>query len=243
MAHHDSSRRKRARRQPRGTIHHFPAGTELFSSAHPADRLYRLDAGSVRIARDEEVILDYLRPGEFFGEQCLLALPEPRQAAKTVSPATVTAFSKPQLRTLLRHDRRFASGLLSSLAARIGRYEQALSEFVTEHAERRLALLLRRLAPARPITAWVQLPIPLTNRDLARMIGTTRWRVSHLLSRFRRLGFLRRQKDTLFVGLESLDRFLASSARLRSGGQGDEPQTPPAQAASALKRRPRLRTP
>lgn len=174
--------------------------------------MYRLDSGRIQLTTDRDAVVEYLRAGDFFGEKCFLGDHGRQQAAKAVSQVSVTAFSKPRLLDLLKRDRRFARGLLRSMACRMDRYEQTIGDFVTEPAERRLARLLRRLTPAHPSTGWVQLPFPLTNPELAKTIGTTRWRVSHLLSRFRRLGWLRRRRDTLSIHREGLDEFLASPA-------------------------------
>ncbi|MBI3693701.1 MAG: Crp/Fnr family transcriptional regulator [Acidobacteria bacterium] len=189
----------------------LPSGAKLFDPDHPSQGLYWLRSGRVRLSTDGEAILDYLRPGDFFGEEFLLPREQRHRTAVARSPVQVTGFSKPQLLTRLRTDRRFALRLLRNLASRAGRYERAIRDFVTDPAEVRLARLLLRLAPARPASGWVRLPFPLTNPELAQMIGTTRWRVSHFLHHFCELGWLRLEKG-IRLNREGLAGFLAREA-------------------------------
>jgi hypothetical protein len=67
--------------------------------------------------------------------------------------------------------------------------------------------LLFRLLPGQPGSGWVRLHWNPTNPEMARRIGTTRWRVSRLVNQFRRLGWLRRENG-LWVQREGLDAFL-----------------------------------
>jgi len=200
--------KKHARRSSVGSLR-LPAGATLFDSNHPPRRMYLLCSGHVQLSTSRGEIVDHLAPGDFFGEKCFLAPLRRGQAARTVSPASVAAFRKPELLDRLTGDRRFATQVVKNLALRLDRYEEALGDFAREPAERRLARLLWRLAPDRKVSGLVRLPFHLTNREMARAIGTTRWRVSHFMGRFQRLGWLRRQEG-LWVDRERLGEFLQS---------------------------------
>lgn len=188
----------------------FPEGITLFDGDRPARQLYLLRSGHVVLTNSRGAIVDYLAPGSFFGEKCLLRSGHPDQIATSLSPVSVHVFSKPELFHRLQQDRRFALRLLKALALRLDRYEQALGDFVTERIERRLARLLLRLAPAKPRSGWVCLECSPTNPELARTIGTTRWQVSHYMRRFRQSGWLERRPG-LWVQRDSLKAFLETS--------------------------------
>jgi CRP-like cAMP-binding protein len=113
--------------------------------------------------------------------------------ATALSPVEALAFRRSELLAEMKRDPRFALRLLRDLAGRLDRYEQTIRDLVTVQTEVRLARLLFRSAPAPARAAWVRLPINFTNLELAKMVGTTRWRVSFLLNRFQRLGWLRRE--------------------------------------------------
>jgi len=187
----------------------IPAGATLFDPDHPSRRVYQLRSGRVRLAGRRREIFDHLAPGDFFGENCFLA-PPPGQIATTLSPVEVVAFRKRELLDRLARDRRFAARVLRSLATRLARYEETIGGLMKEPAERRLAILLLRLAPEQKAKGLAPLPFIPTNRDLAEAIGTTRWRVSHFLGRFQRFGWLRRRHG-LWVDRERLGEFLRAA--------------------------------
>ena len=191
----------------------FSAGITLFDGDRPARYLYVLRSGHVHLASSGGAIVDYLVPGDFFGEKCLLRSGHQAQIAISRSPVSVQVFSKPELLRRLQLDRRFALRLLKDLALRLDRYEQALGDFVTEKIERRLARLLLRLTPAKPASGWVPLECSPSNPELARTIGTTRWQVSHYMRRFQQLGWLERRPG-LWVQRDSLKGFLETSRKL-----------------------------
>jgi CRP/FNR family cyclic AMP-dependent transcriptional regulator len=210
-----TQRRRVSHHQPQGISVHFPAGTKVFDPEHPSRRIYLLNAGRVRWSSGPEAIVDELAPGAFFGEKCFLTPRRSDSAATTLSPVAVTVYRRSELLQGLQRDPLFARRLLKNLALRLDRCEQAIRDFVTEPAERRLARLLSRFTPARPASGWVRLPLRASNVELAQMVGTTRSRVSHFLNHFQRLGWLLRRAEVLWVHREGLHQFLGSTA---SGG-------------------------
>ncbi len=191
----------------------FPAGTVLFDSSSPCRRLYLLRSGWIRLSADDDAILDLLAPGTFFGQQSLLHGPRCGQTAKSVSRVVVEVFAPSAVRRGLLSDRHFTARLARSLAGRLERYEERLKGFVEEPAQARLARLLLRLAPNRPAANWVRLPVSLSNPEFARMVGTTRGRVSQFLNAFHRLGWVRRQ-DGLWIRCDAIRQWLLT----REGG-------------------------
>ena len=198
------------RTKPRsGDVSHaFPAHTKLFDLERPPRRVYLLRSGRVLLACGRRTIVDYLSPGNFFGEQCLLGPGYQHQIATCLSPVQVSTYRKSDLLDLLRKDRRFALRVLKNLALRLNRYKKNRRDFVAERAERRLALLLFRFVPSRANSGWVRLEFSPTNTEIAKTIGSTRWQVAHFMRHFQQLGWLERRPD-LWVHCETLGAFLA----------------------------------
>jgi len=192
-------------------IFDFPARATIFDARHPSRWLYQLRSGRVQVSCGREVILDYLRTGDFFGEECFLPLRLRRQSAKSVTPASIGAFQVSHVLDRLRRDSRFARRLLRSLAGRLEWRTQTIRDFVREPAERRLAALLYRLTPGRTGVGWVRLHFSPSNSEMARTIGTTRARISYFIGRFQRLGWLQRQPE-LRIRRDGLREFLESQA-------------------------------
>lgn len=191
-----------------GGIVHFPAKARIFDAEHPSRRVYLLNSGQVRLWSGEEAIVEQLAPGAFFGEKCFLSPGRYEQIAITLSPVVASTYRRAELLHCVQQDRRFAVRLLKNLALRMDRYEQAIRDFVTEQAEYRLARLLSRFTPSRPASGWIRLPLRATNLELAQMVGTTPWRVSHFLNHFQRLGWLSRRQEGLWIDPEALNKFL-----------------------------------
>ena len=184
------------------------AEEKLFDLEHSSRELFLLQSGHVRLAGRNGVIFDHLKTGSFLGEQLFLAPNGGRQVATALSHVEAIAFRKPDLLAEWRRDPNFAMRLVKDLAQRLDRYEELIVDMVTEKTEIRLARLLLRQAPNHRRSGWVRLPFRFTNVELAKMVGTTRWRVSHLLSRFQRLGWLRRDPD-LWLNREGILEYLA----------------------------------
>ena len=199
--------RKLRRRASKGVVLNFPARTRLFDGHQAPRYVYLLRSGQVRISRGSEAIVDYLGRGDFFGEQSLLSPGATGQIAETLSPVKVAVFRKSELVDCLRRDRRFALRLLRSLALRLNRTEQMIHAFVTDPAERRLARLLLRFVPASTVSGWVRLRFSPSNAELAKTVGTTRWRIAHFMRHFQDLGWLARRPG-LWAHCEGLREFL-----------------------------------
>ena len=172
----------------------LPEGASIYGRSDSPRRVYLLVSGRVRLSVGDGPIIDHLLPGSLFGAKSLLPSSLSEQVATAVSPVQVVEFRRSDLVRRLRSDPRFALQIVRSLAARLDRYEQVIRDLAIEPPERRLARLLFRIAHGRTRSGWVQVPFRVTNQDLARMIGITQSRVSRLLSRFQRLGWLRRQE-------------------------------------------------
>jgi len=194
----------------------FPVQAKLFDLDHPSRHMYLLRSGRVCLASGREAIVDYLMPGDFFGEECLLPARQRRQIATSLAPVQAFTFRRSELLDLLQSDRRFALRLLRNLALRLNRYEETLHDSVAEHGERRLARLLFRFMPAGAGIGWVRLQFSPSNSELAKTIGTTRWRIAHFMHKFQQLGWLDRRPE-LWVRTEGITEFLQSApeARLR----------------------------
>jgi CRP-like cAMP-binding protein len=205
-------RRQGSKPKKRGRFVELPAGATLFDGQRPCRWVYQLHSGQVRLEADHNAILDYLSNGDFFGENSLLSPPAGSLTAKTLSPVQLSRFGKSELWDCVHRDQQFAAELIKSLARRLDRHEKTIQNVIVEGAERRLALLLRRFLPGRPPTGWVRLRFSPSNAELARSIGSTRWRIAHFMGNFQRLGWLERRPE-LWVFRESLGQFLESGSR------------------------------
>ena len=176
------------------TVIEYGASRNVFRQGQPADSLFYLRRGKVKLAvtsKDgKEAIVAILDAGEFFGEGCLAGQPLRMATATTATDCTLFRFERP-LMTRLLHERHEISELfVAHLLSRNIRYEADLVDQLFNSSEKRLARILLLLSHfgkesrAEPVLPRV------SQDDLAQMVGTTRSRVSHFMNKFRRLGFV-----------------------------------------------------
>jgi CRP-like cAMP-binding protein len=150
----------------------------------------------------DEAILATLRPGDVFGELALLD-GAPRSATAVALEATETLIlPRDQFRELLATEPAIRDALLASIAAELRRLTNHVEELHFLDITGRLASRLARLA-AESGTAQadgsVRLKSPLTQGDLAAMIGCTRQSVNKLLGMFTDDGLIRLERDSIVV--------------------------------------------
>jgi CRP-like cAMP-binding protein len=184
----------------------FRRGEVLFHEGDPGDALFIVASGAVKVVvpseEGDEAILATLRRGDFFGELALLD-GAPRSASAVALEATETlALPRDQFSALVGSEPAIRDALLASLAGELRRLTAHVAELHFLDLTGRLAARLARLAQEhgmREPDGSVRLDAPLTQSDLAAMIGATRQSVNKLLGEFVEKGLLRFDHDTIVV--------------------------------------------
>jgi CRP/FNR family cyclic AMP-dependent transcriptional regulator len=168
----------------------------IFSQGSRADTVFYLERGRVKLSvvskQGKEAVIAILPAGSFFGEGSL--------AGQTVHVATATAFvdcsvlsfKKREILVTIRKNPDFAEFFITYLLQRNARIEEDLVDQLFNSSEKRLARLLLLLAHFGKDEAPESVRV--SQETLARMIGTTRPRVSFFMNKFRRLGFIDYEK-------------------------------------------------
>lgn len=171
-----------------------PPGTTLFSQATPADALFYVQRGLVRITvaagKRPAVVLAILGSGDICGHECLATRTQHMSTATTMAPCTLIRIETGAMVHFLARHRIFAAWFVGYLLARNERLQEDLLDQRLHTSEQRLAralLLLSRIdARADEMTI-----IPkISQQTLAGLVGTTRSRVNYFMNRFRQKGFI-----------------------------------------------------
>ncbi len=112
--------------------------TTIFTEKMPAESLYLIKSGSVRISmmagEGEEKLLLMLGPGDFFGELALLQEESRMVSARSESAVELLVLSRKDFQAMLELDPRTASRVLLSisklLAMRIKAYSSLLRDLL-----------------------------------------------------------------------------------------------------------------
>jgi CRP/FNR family cyclic AMP-dependent transcriptional regulator len=173
----------------------FKPAEHFFSQGDPADAVYYLQKGRVKITvvskTGKEATITLLSAGDFVGEEALAGHAGMRLAtATTLVPCAALKIMRDEMVRVMHEEHAFSDLFLSFLLQRSMRTQADLVDQLFNSSEKRLARILLLMAefgkPGEPETL-----IPaITQTTLAEMIGTTRSRVSFFMNRFRSLGFI-----------------------------------------------------
>ncbi len=169
-------------------------GELIFSQGDPADALFYIQKGKVKITtiseHGKEAVVAILNAGDFFGEGCLAGQPLRISTAAAMIDTLAARLDKAAVIRVLHDEPAFSELFMTYLLARNIRMEADLIDQLFNSSEKRLARLLLLLAnfgkegKPQPVVAKI------SQETLAEMIGTTRSRVSFFMNKFRRLGFI-----------------------------------------------------
>lgn len=186
----------------------------IFHQGDPGDALHILLSGRVKISTISdsggEAILVTLRPGEFFGALALLD-GAPRSASATaVTPAETLILPRDRFRLLVDEVPGIRDQVLEQLAHELRRLTSHVEELHFLDIAGRLAAQLARLAEEQGQPdeyGEVRLDGPITQGELAAMVGSTRQSVNKLLGWLIDDGLIRLERDAIvIVDLAGLQR-------------------------------------
>jgi CRP/FNR family cyclic AMP-dependent transcriptional regulator len=139
----------------------------------------------------KEAVVAILEPGAFFGEACLTGQTVRTATTTAHDPCTLMRIEKAAMMKVLHDEPVFAELFTTYLLSRNMRIEEDLVDHLFNSSEKRLARVLLLMAhfgkegKPEPVIA------KLSQQTLAKMIGTTRSRVSYFMNKFRKLGFIK----------------------------------------------------
>jgi CRP/FNR family transcriptional regulator, cyclic AMP receptor protein len=167
-------------------------GETLFIQDEPGDRMFILAEGAVKlyVSSRHGGVVELVRhhPPAFFGEVALLDGGRRSATAEAVERSTVLVVTRLELLSLLRSEERVAGALLRSLGAIVRRTTRQVTDLVFLNLQGRLATRLLDLAADGRDGASTR---PVTQTELASMIGGTRQTVNQVLRSFESRGIVR----------------------------------------------------
>ncbi len=196
--------------------HGYGPQETIYLEGDPAERLFVVAAGKVKLLRHtlagQEVLLDVLVPGEFFGSLSTLGHLTYPDTANAQTSACVLSVSAEAFEGVLAQHPPVALKVLETVAARLREAHATIQQLSGHPAESRLAAVLLKLAAklGEPERGAVLIQMPLSRQDLAAMTGSTTETVSRVMSQFRRQGLIRAGRQWVAI---------ADAARLRALAQ------------------------
>jgi CRP/FNR family cyclic AMP-dependent transcriptional regulator len=183
---------------------HFAKGRLIFRAGEPADKLFFVQQGRVKISavseQGKEAILVLPGPGDFVGEETIIQNHTSYiTTATAITDCALIPVEVEELRRLLAGQPRFSELFLSFLLLRNKQLQESLADQLFDHSEKRLAKILLSLSGIEP----GEIPKPvipdITHQTLAEMVGTTRPRISFFLNRFKKLKLIEYKNRQLYI--------------------------------------------
>ncbi len=221
----ETGKREQPGLQPLGNLgrrRRLESGQVLLSEGQPPPAIYVLEAGALSLAVTQasghRIVLGILGPGDIFGEQALLDHTDADGRARGMGPllpecrammaSQVLDLNWRDVADASTRDAELAGWLAASLARRVSDLHRALARALSLRLPDRtldlLVALARNWGRSRGPGAGIE--VPLTQEDLAAMLGATRESVNRAVRRLERTGAISRSGRSYVVLPDGSDR-------------------------------------
>ena len=186
----------------------------IFIDQDEATHLYLIEEGTVEtniVHGDGKLyILNFLYPGNIFGEGALYEEGVYSYSSVARQDSQLWRVSWDDLQWLASRDSLFALYLLRLIVQRLDQAYYKDRCIAGEKVERRIACVLLKMINERGITdkCGVVLDMPITNRDIAGLVGSTEETVSRIMSRLKKEDIISIGEDKCLTVMDK-DRLLA----------------------------------
>ncbi len=188
------------------------AGTAIHEPEAPAQNLYFIHSGQVRVYQagpeDSTRLLEILGAGDWFGVAALARSNEYGTRAIAVSAAVVSQIPAERWLALLADQPQATAAFIGQLAGKLQAAHRDAACLVFDDCNQRLIKTLLHFsqsAAATPREDGVVLRI--THQQLAQAVGAARETVSLALTNLRHQNVLRTGRNQLFFNPETLQKF------------------------------------
>jgi CRP/FNR family transcriptional regulator, cyclic AMP receptor protein len=174
--------------------HSFQRGDTVFAEGDEAEHLFVVNRGRIAIANrniDRESLLALMGTGDLFGEMALFDGQGRSALARALEPSEVVSVPFAVMRAELEGDAQALWKVVQLLVKRVRAADEALADSVFLDVTGRTA---KRLLEMAGDTDEFQLPV--TQEELAGMIGASRERVNKAIAQFVRLGWMEQHERT-----------------------------------------------
>lgn len=181
-------------------------GDVLFHEDDPGDNVYIVKSGRIAIAKrsidGRESVVALMEPGDLFGEMQLFENQGRTAEARALEQSKVLAIGYGPIREVYERRPELLWGVVALLARRLRSMDVALADTVFLDVTGRTAKRLLEMAGGAD-----EFTLPVTQEELAAMVGASRERVNKAIASFVRLGWIE-QSDRRYkiTNREELER-------------------------------------
>ena len=169
----------------------------IYRAADPADALYVIARGRVKLCRVEEstgreAVIDILSAGSVFGESALYTASSREKCAVAYENSRLLRIPVRDFKEGMAESRELYDYTFRLIGQRLARAERLVADFALDAIPARLEKLLLEFSQRYGIneTNGVLIDIPLPHREIASIVGSTRESVTVRLNAMRRDGII-----------------------------------------------------
>jgi CRP-like cAMP-binding protein len=170
------------------------AHSVVYVQGDTADSVFYIQQGKIKLSvvseQGKEAVVALLEAGDLCGEGCLNGQPLRISTAATMSECIIVRLEKASVVRALHDKHSFADFFIEYLLTQNLRLKEHLIDHLFNSSEKRLARALLLLANYGKEGREERIIPKIDQETLAKMIGTTRARVSHFMNKFRKMGFV-----------------------------------------------------
>ena len=186
----------------------FPADATIFERGDPGNSLMAVVSGRVNItvtlAEGRELVLNVMRPLDFFGEIAVLDGKERTASATALEVTELLIVRARDLLPLIRKNADVSFRLIELLCGRLRATSRQVEEMQFHGLETRLARCIVQLAASDgvAIARGRRINVKLSQSEIARLVGASRENVSRQLAEWQREGWISREGRFLVLHAE-----------------------------------------
>jgi CRP/FNR family transcriptional regulator, cyclic AMP receptor protein len=179
----------------------YPPKSVIFARGDPADRIYLVMSGHVRLylvhESGKEISLALLGPGDIFGELALLGEVQRTRFAEAIDTVVLRFAPAKKFLEAIADRPRLKKEIAAIIGSRVIKAEMQIENLAYTSLRGRLLAVLLYLADhfGEPVQGGTEITVRLSQQDLASFAGTTRESCSAELNRLARNGTISLTKD------------------------------------------------
>jgi CRP-like cAMP-binding protein len=189
----------------------FEKGQEVFSQGEPANRMFLLKAGRVKLskitAEGNEITLDIRKAGDFLGESMLIEDADYPLSALCLEDTLICGFTKAGFEKLILENPNIGLQVIKNLSNRINWLTERVGSFSLTNLEDRLYQVLTQVAREHgvPSPRGAQIQFPLTHEELGFLVGAHRVSITRALKNLKEAGRILQEGRTLILSPRPAD--------------------------------------
>lgn len=187
------------------TEQHYARKQIVFMEGHPREAVYFICSGSVKIFKvDEdgnEQVINLLKEGEMFPHVGFFDHGPYPATAEVIQDAILLKIRLDDFEALIMESPQIAVKVMRIMGRKIMSLQKRIQEFISEDVYHRVVHTLLRLAEesGKQKGESVVIEMPITNQDLANMVGTSRESINRILNGLKREKLLKLGRKSITI--------------------------------------------